>query len=247
MHGPLAGSDAGCTLAGAPNLAIMAGRGALCPERKLKGHPPVSSRCSTPGCRSETGDGLEQPTRKPTTMQTTTERPARVACATARQLAAQERRAAKARQRVRELRQKASAEIERLIAFMDETDGYTVDEREPSLGAPEIAPTFSEYSEKYQMWFTRKGDQTRWAGGATDDREGDDGDDEPSLGFQAGDIFVGRGCEHGGSGDDREEECEDEGAQCDDEGDLSDTGIGDEDGLREQVGNSRQFSYGEVL
>jgi hypothetical protein len=39
MHGPLAGSGAGRTLAGAPNLAIMAGRGALCPERKLKGTP----------------------------------------------------------------------------------------------------------------------------------------------------------------------------------------------------------------
>lgn len=25
MHGPLAGSDAGCTLAGAPNLAFMPG------------------------------------------------------------------------------------------------------------------------------------------------------------------------------------------------------------------------------
>ena len=48
-------------------------RGALCPERKLKGHPPVSSRCSTPGCRSVTGYGLEQPSRKPNTM--TIERP----------------------------------------------------------------------------------------------------------------------------------------------------------------------------
>jgi hypothetical protein len=55
-------------LGGCTDLAIMAGRGALCPERKLKGHPPVSSRCSTPGCRSVTGIGLEQPSRKPTTM-----------------------------------------------------------------------------------------------------------------------------------------------------------------------------------
>src|SRR5215218_3520889 len=60
-------------LGGCTDLAIMAGRGALCPERKLKGHPPVSSRCSTPGCRSVTGNGLEQPSRKRTTM--TIERP----------------------------------------------------------------------------------------------------------------------------------------------------------------------------
>jgi|GEM_PF-5668192 len=100
-------------------------------------------------------------------MQTTTEQPARVAGEISRQLATQERRAAKARQRVRKLRQIASAEIERLIAFMDETDGYTTTELE----------------------------------------EGHDA--EPSLGFQAGDIFVGRGCESGGSWhDDREVEDE---------------------------------------
>jgi hypothetical protein len=134
-------------------------------------------------------------------MQTHTERPARVADAiSSRQLAAQERKAAKARQRVRELREKASAEIERLIAFMDETDGYTMDEREPWLGAPEIAPTFSEYSEKYQMWFKRDGDQTRWAAGVSDDREADEGDKEPSLGFH----IPGGGQENGGSTDDRE-------------------------------------------
>src|SRR6266446_4274673 len=39
----------------------MAGRGALPPERKLKGHPPVSSRLPTPGCRSATGIGLGKP------------------------------------------------------------------------------------------------------------------------------------------------------------------------------------------
>lgn len=55
-------------LGGCTEPGVYAGRGALCPERKLKGHPPVSSRCSTPGCRSDTGDGLEQPSRKPTTM-----------------------------------------------------------------------------------------------------------------------------------------------------------------------------------
>jgi hypothetical protein len=134
-------------------------------------------------------------------MQTITERPARVAGEISRQLAAQERKAARARLRVRKLRERASAEIERLIAFLDETDGYSMDEREPWLGAAEIAPSFSYYSEKYQMWFTRDGDQSRWAGGVRDDREQDEGDDEPSLGSsnayvpadQSGWAAVGRG------------------------------------------------------
>ena len=135
-------------------------------------------------------------------MQTTTERPARVAGElyfptdiSPEQLF----------QAIGRLRREAQDEIDRLLAFLDETDGYSTTEQEIN------------------------------------------GDDEPSLGFQAGDIFIGRGCEHGGSGDDREAECEDEGAQCDDEGDQSDSGVGDMDGLREQVGNARQFLYGEVL
>ncbi len=56
------------------------------------------------------------------------------------QPATHDRRAAKTRQRVRKLREMASAEIERLIAFLDASDGYSMDEREeavddePSLG-----------------------------------------------------------------------------------------------------------------
>ena len=49
------------------------------------------------------------------------------------QLATQERRAEKARQRVRKLREKAFEEIERLIAFLDASDGYTMDEREEAV------------------------------------------------------------------------------------------------------------------
>lgn len=64
----------------------------------------------------------------------------------------------------------------------------------------------------------------------------DTGDDEPSLGFQAGDIFLGRGCEHGGSGDDREVEDEhdedtcDREAVCEDEGAEHDGSEPDVDG-----------------
>lgn len=110
-------------------------------------------------------------------MQTTAERPARSAGATARQLATQHRRAAKARQRVQKLRSIATAEIDRLIAFLDETDGYTMDEREPALGFPEA----SEYWH-HNRWLGpqhRKEclDQTRHAG-VLDDRELEDEHDE---------------------------------------------------------------------
>lgn len=128
-------------------------------------------------------------------MQTITERPARGAGAISRQLAAQERRAIKASQRVRKLREIASAEIERLIAFLDQTDGYTMTELEPSLGAAEIPPTFNHFSEKYRFFYTLDGDQRRWAVGATDDREVEDEHDEDTI--------------------DREEVCEDEGAEHD--------------------------------
>lgn len=128
-------------------------------------------------------------------MQTITERPARGAGAISRQLAAQERRARKASQRVRKLREIASAEIERLIAFLDQTDGYTMTELEPSLGAAEIPPTFNHFSEKYRFFYTLDGDQRRWAVGATDDREVEDEHDEDTI--------------------DREEVCEDEGAEHD--------------------------------
>lgn len=100
------------------------------------------------------------------------------------------------------LRQEAEAEVERLIAFLDMVDGYPISEMEedeadqsddrlrcllrrygdnselePSLGSIENHPT---------PWISgRDGDQRRWASGATDDSEGDDGDLEPSLGWTA--------------------------------------------------------------
>lgn len=85
-------------------------------------------------------------------------------------LAVQHRRAAKARQRVRKLRQRAFAEIERLIAFLDASDGYTTTEleeghdAEPSLG------------------FHKHGGGQEVGGSWHDDREAEDEHDEPSLG-----------------------------------------------------------------
>jgi phage repressor protein C with HTH and peptisase S24 domain len=51
-------------------------------------------------------------------------------------------------------------------------------------------------------------------------------DGEPDLGF----VGIGTGHRAGEGQDDREDQCEDEGAQCDDEG-VTDSGIADADGL----------------
>jgi hypothetical protein len=60
-----------------------------------------------------------------------------------------------------------------------------------------------------------------------EDCEQEDGNDEPSLGWTMQEA--GRG-EYAGGLPDLEE-------QCDDEGDQSDTGVGDIEGLLEQVGS----------
>jgi hypothetical protein len=132
---------------------------------------------------------------------TITEQPARVAGEIARRIATQERRAEKTRQRVRRLREKASAEIERLIAFMDATDGYTMDEREPNgdeadasyregwmhIGSPmeddeddgggEPSLGAPEYHPAGYIMMGGEANQERWAQGKDDGRERDDADD----------------------------------------------------------------------
>lgn len=104
--------------------------------------------------------------------------------------AAQDRRAGKARQRIKNLREMACAEIDRLIAFLDASDGYSMDEREeavddipcdydeleesgdehePSLAAFERHPSVCGP----ESFRSRIGDQTNWTEGNTDDREED--------------------------------------------------------------------------
>lgn len=133
------------------------------------------------------------------------------------------------------LRREAEAEIERLIAFLDETDGYSsvefedddaepgdvamraalrrygpsaagsLEEDEPSLGSIEDHP--NPYLDGTDYPGCGR-DQSYWAGGSTDDREGDehDGrepdddeggeaekeDDEPSLGWTDVETRCGR-------------------------------------------------------
>lgn len=164
------------------------------------------------------------------------------------------------------LRQAAADEVERLLAFLDATDGdpdlEALDEptlaevrkaacryrdeqedEEPSLGFTENHPDCHDTGDGWRFPYRcGSGNQTHPQGN-DDDREGcehdgrepdcddeDGGDDEPSLGWTPAEAGVG-GVYAGSMGQmvDLEE-------ACDDEGDRSDSGIGDADGLLEQVG-----------
>jgi hypothetical protein len=116
-------------------------------------------------------------------MQTTAEQPARPTGATSRQQAAKERQAAKARARVRALRERASLEIERLIAFLDASDGYTLDEREEAVD--DIPCDDNELEFSFSGVTADGANMPR--NEFEDEREADDGgreaDDEYSLGW----------------------------------------------------------------
>lgn len=73
------------------------------------------------------------------------------------------------------------------------------------------------------------------------------GDAEPSLGFQAGDIFVGRGCEHGGSGDDREVEDEHDEDTYDREGDELQHGGDEHDGCEPDEDGEPSLGWTEQM
>ena len=104
------------------------------------------------------------------------------------------------------LRSKTADAIDRLIAFLDMIDGYTMSELERNDGEPtdeEIMATGA------------------WSGLLDDD--------EPSLGWLDDPIAVSDDDLHG----------LDLEHQCEDEGDMSDSGIGDPDGLLEQLTSYR--------
>lgn len=136
--------------------------------------------------------------------------------ATSPGLAAQERAREKALRRLSRLRKRASAEIERLIAFLDASDSYVateleddisadleeVGDDEPSLGSPD-----------------RSTDQSRWAGSGGSPRDAidyelDRADDEPSLGWAEEEPAHGHYAGVTPSTVDVEEQCEDEGASA---------------------------------
>jgi hypothetical protein len=115
-------------------------------------------------------------------------------------LAAQERARQKALRRVSKLRQKASTEIERLIAFLDACDPYVTTELE-------------ENCEDEAAQCEGEGEQC--------DDEGSESDDEPALGsldhYHSQELWA-------------------VGGRRDLELDAAESGIGDLDGLLEQVG-----------
>jgi hypothetical protein len=101
-----------------------------------------------------------------------------------------DRRVGEARQRVKNLREKASAEIDRLIAFLDASDGYTMDEREEAVDdvpcdddeleetGDEHEPSLASFERHPSVcgpdsFRSSIGDQTNWTEGNTDDREED--------------------------------------------------------------------------
>lgn len=146
------------------------------------------------------------------------------------------------------LRRQAAAEIERLIAFLDETDSDADLEPdgsdEPVLAAPENHPNHKHgYIHSKRPFRDVTGAQGAWASGMDDDREGDgafddrEGDelehggdehdgcepdvcDEPSLGWTSTEAATGQYGAAWGSNEDLELEFH--------------TGIADADGLMEQ-------------
>jgi hypothetical protein len=143
-------------------------------------------------------------------------------------------------QAIGRLRKEARDEIDRLIRFLDDTDNHmereeAVDdvgcddiEVEPSLGWTELEARFG-----------------RHAAPADVDAELDNCDDEPSLGSDDCAIYNQRGWAAGGTTDCEGDEHDGREPQEDDEWD--DTGIGDPDGLQEQIGRTPGFQYQEVL
>ena len=198
----------------------MAGDGALCPEgQPLKAlravfqavcHPPAAG--PTP-VTAVTSQHLEATIMKANIA----ERPAQPAgMSIPPGLAQQERDRLKALRRLARLREKAAAEIERLLAFLDASDPYVTTELEkddsdfePSLGSHEIARAGG---------VSYLASRARVAGYDIEQDDADlepDVDDEPSLGAleghdnQAGIAWDATHLGHGSH--DREEACDDEG------------------------------------
>jgi hypothetical protein len=112
---------------------------------------------------------------------------------------------------LKSFREMVSDQIEKLIAFLDATDGYSLEERESDDSDPTNA-------------------EIRLAGERYDGHE----DDEPSLGWTPQEAAHSTYWELAGHRYSIDLE-----HQCDDEGDISDSGIADADGLVEQLSGIR--------
>jgi hypothetical protein len=154
------------------------------------------------------------------TMQATTEGRGKPQDSFAHRLAIQDRRRAATLSALVRLRKEASAEIHRLIAFLDASDPYVMTELEEEDDREEVGD-----SEPWLGSLDRQKDQTRWGAGCTDDAELDTADDEPSLG-----SIDCHSPEH------HSQELWAVGGRSDLEQDDAESGIGDHDRLLEQIG-----------
>lgn len=149
----------------------------------------------------------------------------------AQRLAEQEHARQNAIGRLRRLRKEASAEIARLIAFLDASDPYVMteleddDDREEVGDAEPSLGSFDRLTNQEKSW--------RALGGADLDAESDTSDDEPSLGSLDHDHQPNQ--ELWATGDRRD--LEQDGAE---------SGIGDHDGLLEQIG-SQDWRHGGMV
>lgn len=154
-----------------------AGGGLCCPElttgkpfrrgsvRRLKSVRPVSlAGCHPPAASSDTGQGCDKPEPVSTTMENVRELDTESTRAILSGLAIQQRERQTSLQRLVRLRKEASAEIDRLIAFLDASDPYVTTELEEQVDDGAI-------------------DDTELDRDDSDDE--DNGDDEPSLGSGA--------------------------------------------------------------
>lgn len=122
-------------------------------------------------------------------------------------------------QAIGRLREEAQNEIDRLLTFLDNTDGYSTTELEPSLGSIEKHPSAPGFVPG--VWRDGHGEQTNWSAGTNDDREDDhdgcepDEDLEPSLGSLGGSHL------RWSIGMDDEREHEHDGAEPDEDLELS--------------------------
>ncbi|MCK1447248.1 hypothetical protein IVB34_40190 [Bradyrhizobium sp. 2] len=142
-------------------------------------------------------------------------------------LALQQRERARALSDLARLRKEASAEITRLIAFLDASDPYVMTELEDDISAEledggDTEPSLGSFDRMTNQEKSYR--QVSHCAFLPVDGEKDDADDEPSLGS----------CEPSLGGYDQTRWAA--GDRRDLESDPTESGIGDHDGLLEQIG-----------
>jgi hypothetical protein len=133
-------------------------------------------------------------------------------------------------QTLRRMRGEARGEIDRLIAFLDASDPYAMSELEDDDDREEVGD-----SEPSLGSFDRMTNQEKsWRAGSCDvDAELDTADDEPALGSLDPDHHPNQEQWAAGGHRDLEQDC-------------AESGIGDDDGLLEQIG-TQDWRHGGMV